>query len=154
MARKKSDDSKPKSKSLFDHINEVRVGKNPKYFETLSEADKKSWSNYMVCRFLSMQSELVEFVHDIQKYSGILSPKDFYKMLIDYVPSGRAYVPYVKSASEKHSKEILLLLSIHFQDSERNVSEYVKILSDDDVSGIIKKYGYSQDQIEEMMKKS
>ena len=45
MAKIKNEvDKKPKNKSLFDHLNEVRVGKNPKYFDTLSDADKKTWS--------------------------------------------------------------------------------------------------------------
>jgi hypothetical protein len=46
---KDSTESKPKTKSLFDHINHVREGKNPNYFSTLTDADKKTWSNYMVC---------------------------------------------------------------------------------------------------------
>ena len=69
MAKIKNEvDKKPKTKSLFDHINEVRVGKNPKYFETLSDADKKTWSNYMVCRFLSMQMDFVDSINDLHKH--------------------------------------------------------------------------------------
>jgi hypothetical protein len=150
-SKKDSGESSPKSKTLFDHINEIRSGKNPKYFETLSESDKKSWSNYMVCRFLSMQPELVEYLNDLQRYSGILQPKDYYKVLIEIVPNGRAFYPYIKSKSEKYNSDLLKLLSLHFQDSERNILEYLSLLTKDDVVKIVSKYGYNEKQIKDML---
>ena len=80
MPRKKSTtstDSPPKPKGLFDHINHVREKQDPNYFDKLTEADKKSWSNFMVCRFLSMQPDIIDAVNQVQKYSGILSPREF-----------------------------------------------------------------------------
>jgi len=149
--KKDSGESSPKSKTLFDHINEIRSGKNPKYFQTLSESDKKTWSNYMVCRFLSMQPELVEYLNEIQRYSGILQPKDYYKVLIEIVPSGRAFYPYIKSKSEKYNSNLLKLLSMHFQDSERNVLEYLSLLNKNDVVSIVSKYGYDEKQVKDML---
>lgn len=140
-----------KAKTLFDHINEIRVGKNPKYFQTLSDADKKTWSNYMVCRFLSMQPELIENINKIQKYSNILQPKEFYKVLIKIVPRGRAFYPYVKSKSEKYNSDLLSLLSKHFEDSQKNVTEYISILTKDDIENIVKKYGYTEKQMKELL---
>jgi hypothetical protein len=152
MAKKKANTSgEPKAKSLFDHIGEIRVGKNPKYFDTLSEADKKSWSNYMVCRFLSMQPDLIEYINELQKYSGTLSPQEFYKVLIEIVPRGRAYYPYVKSGAEKYKPELLRLLSLYFNDSERNVIEYVTILPKEDIETIVRKYGYTDKEVEDLL---
>jgi len=45
------------SKSLFDHIKQITNVQNPMYWESLDDGDKKTWSNYMVHRFLSMKSE-------------------------------------------------------------------------------------------------
>ena len=58
-----------KKKSLFDHIKEITSVQNPNYWETLSEDDKKTWSNYMVHRFLSMKMEWIEVVNELQKYN-------------------------------------------------------------------------------------
>ena len=140
-----------KAKTLFDHINEIRIGKNPNYFETLSDGDKKSWSNYMVCRFLSMQPELIEDINELQRYSNVLQPKEFYKILIQIVPKGRAFYPYVKSKSEKYNPKLLSLLSSHFQDSEKNVTEYITLLTKGDLENIVKKYGYADKQIKELL---
>ena len=41
--------------TLFDHITQITNVQNPKYWDTLDESDRKTWSNYMVLRFLSMK---------------------------------------------------------------------------------------------------
>ena len=74
--KKSIEDSAPKAKGLFDHINHVREKQDPDYFDKLSDADKKSWSNFMVCRFLSMQPELIDAVNQVQKYSGVFLLED------------------------------------------------------------------------------
>lgn len=150
----KKKETKPKTKSLFDHVNEIRVGKNPKYFETLSDEDKKTWSNYMVCRVLSMQPALVDVINDLQYYQDKLAPEQFYQICIAVTPKGKGYFPYIKSTSEKYNKSLLTLLCVHFQDSQRNVVEYLHLLPRDDVRNIIRKYGYSEDQVEELMEKA
>jgi hypothetical protein len=53
-----------KKKSLFDHINQIKKVQNPKYWETLTEEDKKSWSNYMIHRFLSMNMNIIDLVNE------------------------------------------------------------------------------------------
>ena len=42
-------------KKLFDHINAITSEQDPKYFDKLTEEDLKSWSNFMINRFLSMR---------------------------------------------------------------------------------------------------
>lgn len=141
-----------KVKSLFDHINQIRVERNLDYFETLSDADKKTWSNYMVCRVLSMQPEFIDVVNDLQYYQDKLTPDQFYKVCISVTPKGKVFYPYIKSKAEKQNSQLLRLLSAHFQDSERNVSEYISILTKDDIVNIIQKYGYTEKQTKELLK--
>ena len=66
-----------KKKSLFDHVNQVTSVQNPNYWDEISDEDKKSWSNYMINRFLSMKSEWTDLVNEVQKYP--LEPKELYK---------------------------------------------------------------------------
>lgn len=141
----------PKAKGLFDHINEIRMGKNPDYFKTLSDADKKSWSNYMICRFLSMQPDIVDAINDIQMYQDKLAPEHFYQLCIAVVPKGRGYYPYIKNQSEKYGSELLRLLCIHFEESERNVLEYLSILPHEELKKIVGLYGYSEKEIAELV---
>jgi hypothetical protein len=67
-----------KKKSLFDHINQITSVQNPNYWNEISDEDKKTWSNYMTHRFLSMKSDWIELVNELQKYN--LSPNVLYKL--------------------------------------------------------------------------
>lgn len=156
MPRKKSTETTsepkaPKSKSLFDHINQIRWDRNPDYFKTLTDADRKTWSNFMVCRFLSMQPELVDTINDLQYYQDKLSPEHFYKLCIAVVPKRKGYWAYIKNQAEKHDKELISILCKHYEESERNVLEYLQMLSRDEVRDIIGLYGIRGKQAEKMM---
>ena len=54
------------SKSLFDHIKQITDVQNPNYWSDISDEDKKSWSNYMVNRFLSMKMDWIDIVNEVQ----------------------------------------------------------------------------------------
>ena len=50
------------AKTLFDHLNAISKDQKPDYFRDLSEEDKKTWSNYMIHRFLSMNYDFVDLI--------------------------------------------------------------------------------------------
>ena len=87
-----------KKRSLFDHIREVTAVQKVDYFDTLSVDDRKSWSNYMVNRFLSMKIEWVELVNELQKYK--LEPKELYKLYINILPKGKQWLKYTKGRND------------------------------------------------------
>jgi hypothetical protein len=146
--------SAPKAKGLFDHIAQIREKQDPNYFHTLTDADKKTWSNYMICRFLSMQSELVEVINDLQVYQDKLTPEQFYKLCVAVVPKSRGFHPYIKAKSDKYNKDLVLMLSRHYQESERNAIEYLELLSREELVSIVSLYGYNKKQIENLLKKA
>ena len=95
-----------KKKSLFDHINQVTAVQNPDYWEQVSEEDKKTWSNYMVNRFLSMKPEWVELVNELQKYN--LEPKELYKLYTNVLPKGKQWLKYTKGRNDMNHPEWLI----------------------------------------------
>lgn len=151
--RKPKSNALVKSKGLFDHINHLREVQNPNYFDTLTDEDKKSWSNYMVCRFLSMQPEIIDWVNDIQIYQGILEPREFYKVCIAIVPKGRAFFPYVKGRADgKWNGEVVEIVRRHFQESTQNTVEYLELLTIDEIRQILSDYGKSEKEIDKLLK--
>ena len=76
-----------KTKSLFDHIKQITNVQNQHYWDIITEADKKTWSNYMVHRFLSMNMDWIELVNELQKYN--LKPKELYKLYTNVIPKGK-----------------------------------------------------------------
>ena len=95
-----------KKKSLFDHINQITSTQNPNYWDEISDEDKKSWSNYMVNRFLSMKPEWIDLVNELQKYN--LEPKELYKLYTNVLPKGKQWLKYTKGRNDMNHPEWLI----------------------------------------------
>ena len=106
-----------KKKSLFDHINQITAVQNPNYWEEISEEDKKSFSNYMVNRFLSMKPEWIELVNELQKYN--LKPKELYKLYINVLPKGKQWLKYTKGKTDMKYPEWLINIMRNSDESSR-----------------------------------
>jgi len=116
-------------KSLFDHIKAVTNEQDPKYWDKLDESDKKTWSNYMVLRFLSMKYEWVETIATIQPYLQEVPPKAMYLALIDILPKGRHFMKYMKpKGADKYESWLVELVAKHYEVSKLEAEDYLKIL--------------------------
>jgi hypothetical protein len=147
MARpkKKSSDEpvveKQKCKSLFDHLKQVTTYQNEDYWSTLNDADKKTWSSYMINRFLSMTPEYTETVNDVQHLAALLSNEHYYRVLIAVIPQRPVFSPYIKGKKEKYPADVLKFLATHYGCSTREIRDVLPLLSTDDIRFIYRKYG-------------
>jgi len=140
-------------KSLFDHIKAITNEQDPKYFDNLSEEDKKSWSNFMINRFLSMNPDWVELIATILPLTQTLEPKDMYKLYINAIPKGRYFLKYMKGKSaEKYESFIIELIKKEYDCPESQAIEYLDILYSnregrENIKYICEKYGTDKKQI-------
>jgi len=115
--------------SLFDHIKQITNVQNPKYWDTLEEADKKTFSNYMILRFLSMKYEWIETIAAVQPYLQEVPPKAMYLALIDLLPKGRHFMKYMKAkGADKYEGWLVELVAKHYEVSKLEAEDYLKIL--------------------------
>ena len=146
----------PKKKTLFDHINHIREKKTENYFNTLTAEDQKTFVNYMVNRFLSMDMNLIEVIDQLQKHAVGLKPKDYYRVLREVVPQGRAFHKYIKSAKEeKNNSELVSLISEHFEVSKLNADEYIDLFTytkdgTNELKELLVKYGKEPKEIKKL----
>ena len=141
------------AQNLFDHIKQITNVQNPKYWDSLDEGDKKTWSNYMVHRFLSMKEDWIQVVNELQKYWE-LKPKNVYQFYIDIIPKGRTFLKYVKSKKKSNvEKWAMEHLVDYFQCSTREIEEYLNILTKEQVTSIIMKYGVDDKQLKKIWSK-
>ena len=135
------------AKTLFDHIKAITQFQDPNYFDKLEEDDLKTWSNYMIHRFLSMNSNWIEVLSDLQPYTEQLTPKQLYLAYIGILPKGRHYLRYVKGKkTNKYESWMVELIKEDFQCSLRQAEEYVEILYStregrESIKSICEKYG-------------
>lgn len=115
--------------SLFDHIKAITQTQDKKYWDKLDESDKKTWSSYMVFRFLSMNPEWVTDIAHLQPYLQEVPPKACYLALIEVIPKTRAFLKYMKAKGEDtYEKWLVELFNKHYNTSTLESEEYVKIL--------------------------
>ena len=125
--------------SYDDDIKQITNVQNTLYWDSLSDGDKKSWSNYMVHRFLSMKSEWIQVVNEIQKYWE-LAPKNVYQFYIDIIPRGRTFLKYTKSKKKsKVEKWAMEHLTDYFECSTKEVEDHLELLTKEQVTAIIMK---------------
>ena len=116
-----------KKKSLFDHIKQITDIQNPNYWDEISDEDKKSWSNYMVNRFLSMKTDWIELVNELQKYN--LKPKELYKLYTNILPKGKQWLKYTKGRNiMSHPNWLINIVVNHEQISKKEAVEYIDLL--------------------------
>ena len=139
-----------KKKRLFDHIKQITDVQNPNYWDEISDDDKKSWSNYMVNRFLSMKMDWVEFVNEVQKYP--LEPEQVYKIYTDILPKKRQWLKYIKGDKKmKYLNWVYEIVSKHLQCSLREANDAVEMYEistggQSELVDILIKYGKTEDE--------
>ena len=142
---------KIKRKSLFDHIKHITDVQSPNYWDDISDEDKKSWSNYMVNRFLSMKMDWVELVNEVQKYQ--LKPKELYKVYTDILPKKKQWLKYIKGdKSMKYPKWVYEIVAKYLEISLREAAAAVEVYEmshggQAELIDILIKYGRTEQEI-------
>lgn len=144
-----------KPATIFDHLSHITEKKTP--WDKLSEADQKSFSPYLINRWLSMNMDLIEIVDMFQQYTiGELDRKHVYQLYQELLPKRKMYTKYIKAKdSDKYNKELLEFVAKHYQISIREATEYVAMMLNMDkelVVDILRKYGKTDKEIKSLMK--
>ena len=143
-----------KKKSLFDHIKQITAVQSPNYWEEISDEDKKSWSNYMTHRFLSMNMEWVELVNELQKYN--LQPKELYKLYTNVLPKGKQWLKYIKGRNQmEYPNWLINIVANHMDVSKREAYDAIEMymLTEGgmlELGEMCRKWGIEEKKIEEL----
>lgn len=141
--------------SIFDHFNNVTYNKVE--WSKLSEINRKSFSSFMMNRLLSMNTDYIEIVNELQKYTvGLLPAEVVYTLYIDLIPKKKQFNKYIKANKEtKFNSDLVELLSKYFCISLKEASEYLDLLLPDrrnTVVDLLKKYGKTDKEITLLLK--
>ena len=138
-----------KPKGLFDHINHITSTQSKDYWNTLTESGKKTWSNYMINRFLSMKMEWTDFVNEIQKLK--LDPCMLYLVYSNVLPKGKQYLKYIKKKKQTNfNTEVVQKISEYFECSKSESEDYLKLLTKKQIRELVSKYGYTDKELKQM----
>ena len=133
---------------LFDWVNEVKTKKRK--WNSFSETEQKTFSSYMVHRFLSMNQNYIGIVNDFQKYWS-LKPREVYKFYCDVLPKKRVFDRYIKAKKEEtYPGWVIDILCKYFQESKNHISEYLYLMESSELKTILELYGTDPKQIKKL----
>lgn len=114
--------------TLFDHLSHIFEVQDVNYYNTLSDEDRKTFSVYMINRFISMNKEYLPLVNEIQQYWGSITPREVYLFYSNILPKKKQFNRYVKGVKEtQFDDSVLELLSKHFRISISEAGDYLNI---------------------------
>jgi len=114
------------TKTLFDHIKAITETQQLDYWNTLSESEKKTWSTFMIHRFLSMNMNFTDVVNEIQRYN--LLPEEVYRVYIDILPKGKQWLKYIKNKKKIEYPEWLInIVKEYYEISKCESLDYIEL---------------------------
>ena len=140
--------------TIIDWINQVLVHKKP--WDSFIESDQKTFNSFIINRWLSMDNEFIEIVNYFQKYAiGTLEPREVYKWYCDMLPKGKRFNKYIKGKRDKkYDKELINMLTNHFECSKLEAKENLSLISKEEVEELLKKYGTDPKKIKTLCKRN
>ena len=141
-----------KPATIFDHIAGITHKKRP--WNKLTESDQKSFSPYLINRWLSMNPDLIEIVDMFQQYTiGPLSKKHVYQLYLDFLPKAKMFAKYIKGKKmNKYNKNLVTVVANHYQVARVEAESYIDLLEQSEITELLKKYGIQDKEIKGLLK--
>ena len=138
--------------TIFEWINQILVHK--KSWDSFNETDQKTFSPFIINRWLSMDEEFIEVVNYFQKYAiGTLEPREVYKWYCDVLPKGKRFNKYIKGKGDKKfDKELVEIISKHFECSKLQTKQYLELIDKEELKNILEMYGLDKTKIKRLCK--
>ena len=122
--------------TLFDWLKEINVKKRPiTHFE---KEDWKTFTPYMIHRYLSLHTELLDVVNYVQKFVSL--PKEItYDMYRRMLPKQNRFAKYIKGQKKEYKHTDLI--SRYFEISKSEANQYHELITTEDIKMIEQKMG-------------
>ena len=138
-----------KKMSIFDWLKEITYNKSP--WNSFTEEDRESFNPYMVHRFLSMNSDYVDFVNTVQTVP-YTNKERVYNIYLYTIPKKDMWLKYIKSTKTKRQEAMLKYIATYYECSLGEAEEYADILKDNGVKTILKQSGVDDKEIKKLLK--
>ena len=138
--------------TILEWINQILVHK--KSWDSFNETDQKTFSPFIINRWLSMDEEFIEVVNYFQKYAiGTLEPREVYRWYSDFLPKGKRFNKYIKGKKDiKYDPELLNIMCIHFECSKLQAKEFLQLISKENLKEVLVMYGIDNNKIRKFIK--
>lgn len=144
-------------RDLIDHLKQVKQHKQDGYWEDLNDAEKREWSSWVIHRFLSMSTDYLPLVNEVQRSLIGLDDHLVYQFWKNAIPSDPRFHNYIKADTKEGGTPDWLLEIIrgHFKVSNEEAREYLQIYTSsskrrEGLRELAHAYGIDQDKRDEL----
>jgi hypothetical protein len=138
-------------KNIWGWLNEITLYKSSP--EEISEESWNNFNSYMIHRYVSMDMNYIDIVNYVQKINP-QSKKQIYSIYREMIPKKKVYLKYVKNENKRNYQELAEYIADYLECSLGEADEYIDILQDHGIRGILWKMGVSEDETEKLIKKA
>lgn len=131
---------------MFQYINWLTYEKRT--WESLTDAERKSFSIYMTNRLLATDMRFVILVSQVQFWN--LTPEQCYNFYLNILPKQKLFLQYTFPQNKKASKQLVEFLSSKWWESSKVTRSRISSMSQDELFSELVKYGLNDDQIDEL----
>lgn len=135
--------------NIFGWLNEITLYKTP--VENISEESWEKWNSYMINRYVSMDIQYIELVNYVQTIPYD-NKKQIYQIYREMIPKRKVFLKYLKSNRKKKNAELADYVAKYFECSLGEADEYIDILRDKGVTGILHEMGVEDKEIKKLLK--
>lgn len=137
--------------TLFDWLNEITF--NKREWSSFSEDQRESFNSYMIHRYVSMYIGYVELANIAQKLP--LNEKEkIYNIYKTMLPKKKMFLKYVKKQNKNTYEDLLQYVSTYYQCSLGEAEEYIDIIREAGVRGILWEMGVNEKDTDKLIKKA
>ena len=137
--------------TIFQWLNEITTHKTPVH--EISEESWDKFNSYMIHRYLSMDINYIDIVNYVQKVNP-QSKKEIYTIYREMIPKKKVYLKYVKNQNKRNYQELAEYIAEYLECGLGEADEYIPILQEHGVRGILWKMGVEEDETEKLIKKA
>jgi hypothetical protein len=135
--------------NLFDWLKEINSKKSP--VESFNDDDWEQFNSYMIHRFLSMNTDLIELVNETQSFHPT-EKKQIYQVYKEFIPKNNKWNKYIKPNKKSPNKDLLEYLKNYFKLSTREILDYLHILDNTELIQILGQLGVDSKESKKLIK--
>jgi len=115
------------SRDLIDHLKQVKEHKEDGYWESLDSQERKEWSSWLIHRFLSMSTDYLPVVNDVQGLLIGMDDRYVYEFWKNAIPPDPRFHNDIKAdtKSDGTPEWLLDLVRDYYQISNKEAREYL-----------------------------
>ncbi len=137
--------------TLFDWLNEITFNKRD--WSSFSEDQRESFNSYMVHRYVSMYIGYVEITNVAQKLP-LTEKEKIYNIYKTMLPKKKMFLKYVKKQNKNTYEDLLQYVADYYQCSFGEAEEYIDIIRESGVRGILWEMGVNEKETDKLIKKA